>query len=63
MTKAYFMKRHGLVLRPVTAEDRAVARTDYQREADYIMEYKGSEWFSKRGTLKDMQYMVETLGD
>lgn len=58
MTKMEYMKRHGLTLRKVTKEDRAAARTDYQREADYIITYAGAEWYSKTGSMRDMQAMV-----
>lgn len=59
MSKSEYMRRHGLTLRPVTPEDRAVARTDYQRDADYIITDGTVEWFSMRGTLSDMKRFVE----
>ena len=58
MTKTEYMKRHGLTLRPVTKEDRAVARTDTQRIADYIISNGKVEWFSLKGTLNDMKAFV-----
>ncbi len=58
MKKAEYMQRHGLTLRRVTPEDRAAARTDYQRVADYIIDNGACEWFSKSGSLRDMQTFV-----
>lgn len=61
MTKLEFAAKHGMIVRPVTDEDRAVARTDYQRDADFILAYKGVEFFSKRATLSDMKYMIQSV--
>ena len=58
MTKAEYMEKHGLTLRSVTKEDRAVARTDTQRMANYIISNGACEWFSLNGSLRDMQLFV-----
>ena len=58
MTKLEYMERHGLTLRKVTSDDRALARTDYERTADYIISNGAGEWFSKNGSLCDMQTFV-----
>lgn len=58
MKKSEYMEKHGLTLRRVTKEDRACARTDYQRVADYIISNGACEWFSKNGSLKDMMLFV-----
>lgn len=58
MKKAEYMERHGLTLRRATREDYAAARTDYQRSADYIISNGACEWFSRNGSLRDMQLFV-----
>ena len=58
MTKSEYMERHGLTLRRVTKEDRAAARTDYQRNASYIISNGACEWFSLNGSLRDMRFFV-----
>lgn len=58
MTKSEYMKRHNLTLRPVTKDDRAAARTDYQRDADYIISNGTVEWFSMNGALSDLKRFV-----
>ena len=59
MKKAEFMRLHGLSLRPATSRDRKQAKTDYQRNADYIISSKsGVEWFSKNGSMADMKEFV-----
>ena len=58
-TKADYMAKHGITIRPVTAEDRKYARTDYQRVADYIISIKGKEFFSAKGTLADCKDVVK----
>ena len=55
MSKIEYMKRHGMTIRPVTEQDRATARTDYQRKAKYIIKNSEWEWFSLNGSLKDMK--------
>jgi hypothetical protein len=56
MTKSEYMARHGLTLRRVTSADVRAARTDYQREADYIITSRsGAEWYSRRGTMDDLR--------
>lgn len=58
MKKSDYMERHGLTLRRVTQKDRAFARTDYERSAEYIISNGACEWFSKNGSLRDMQDFV-----
>jgi len=58
MKKSEYMERHGLTIRRVTSEDRAAARTDYQRYADFIISNGACEWFSANGSLRDMQLFV-----
>ena len=54
MTKKEILKETGIKLRSVKKKDRANARTDYQRDADYIITTSnGEEYFSKNGSLKD----------
>ena len=60
MSKQEFMKRHGLKLRPVTQEDRAAARTDYQRCARFIITDGAREYYSTNGTLRDMEFFVKS---
>ena len=60
MTKKEYIEKHGLTLRKVTAEDRKVARTDYQRTADYIISDGTTEFFSTKGSLKDIMYFVKS---
>lgn len=59
MKKSQYMEKHGLTLRKVTKEDRAAARTDYQRTADFIISNGAGEWFSRNGSLRDMQLFVK----
>lgn len=58
MTKAAFMEKHGITLRKVTEEDQRQARTDYQRNADYIISNGACEWYSRNGSLRDIQLFV-----
>ncbi len=58
MNKQEYAIRHGLTLRPVTAEDTRAASTDYQRRARYIIDDGLRQWYSLRGTLADMRDMV-----
>ena len=58
MTRQQYAIRHGLTVRPATAEDHAAATTDYQRRARYIIDDGGRQWYSLRGTLQDMRDMV-----
>lgn len=62
MKKQQYMSAHGLTLRKVSPQDRAEARTDYQREAEYIISNGRIEWYSKRGSLSDMRAFVEYHG-
>lgn len=54
MTKQEYMSKYGFTLRRVTQQDRAEAQTDYQRRADYMIGYKGTEWYSMGGSIRDM---------
>lgn len=58
MTKIDYMKRHNITARPVTKEDREQARTDYQRNADYIISYDGAEWYSVGLNMRDLFAIV-----
>ena len=58
MKKSEYMERHGLTLHRVTQEDRTCARTDYQRNAEYIISNGACEWYSKNGSLRDMRDFV-----
>lgn len=62
MKKQQYMSAHGLTLRKVSPQDRAEARTDYQREAEYIISNGRIEWYSKRGSLNNMRAFVEYHG-
>ena len=62
MKKNAYAQTHGLTIRKVTEQDRAEARTDYQREAEYIISNGRIEWYSKRGSLNDMRIFVEYHG-
>ena len=54
MKKEDFLKQKGMKIRKVTPSDKKVAKTDYQRKANYIIKTKsGKEYFSSSGTLKD----------
>lgn len=59
MKKKEYAIRHGLTVRPVTAEDIRAASTDYQRDAQYIIDDGLRQWYSLRGTLEDMRDMVK----
>ena len=54
MKKEDFLRQKGMKIRKVTPNDIKVAKTDYQRNANYIIKTKsGKEYFSLSGTLKD----------
>lgn len=56
MNKAEWIKKHGCKVRPATKKDKEAARTDYQRNADFIIQTPGgSEYYSKRGSLNDVK--------
>ena len=56
MTKLEYMNKHGIKLREVTKEDREQAKTDYQRDSSFVITYpNGKEYYSKRGSLKDIK--------
>ena len=63
MKKQQYMSAHGLTLRKVSPQDRAEARTDYQRSAEYIISNGRIEWYSKSGSLSDMRTFVEYHGN
>jgi hypothetical protein len=58
MSKQQYMERHNISVRHVTQAERQAARTDYQRNSEYIMCYAGVEWYSKRATLEDAKALV-----
>ena len=62
MKKNAYAQAYGLTIRKVTEQDRTEARTDYQREAEYIISNGRIEWYSKRGSLSDMRTFVEYHG-
>ena len=54
MKKEDFLRQKGMKIRKVTPSDIKVAKTDYQRNANYIIKTKScKEYFSSSGTLKD----------
>lgn len=60
MKKDEFLKKEGLKIRRVTSKDRACAKTDYQRNADYIIRTKsGKEYFSKNGSIADCKTIIK----
>lgn len=61
MTKKEYIEKHGIILRKVTAEDKKAAKTDYQRVADYIISDGTTEFFSTKGSLKDIMYFVKSV--
>lgn len=63
MKKNAYAQAHGLNVRKVTLKDRMEARTDYQREAEYIISNGTVEWYSMNGSLKDMQIFVQYHGN
>jgi len=66
MNKKEFMDSYNVSMRGTTKEDMKEARTDYQRNSDYVITYhNGVEWYSKKGTFKDIKdglsYVIKTL--
>lgn len=60
MKKDEFLKKEGLKIRKVTSKDRACAKTDYQRNADYIIKTKsGKEYYSKNGSIADCKTIIK----
>lgn len=60
MKKDEFLKKNGLKIRKVTNKDRIVAKTDYQRNSNYIIKTKsGKEYFSKNGSVADCKTILE----
>ena len=60
MKKDEFLKKNGLKIRKVTNKDRIVAKTDYQRNSNYIIKTKsGKEYFSKNGSVADCKTVLE----
>lgn len=58
MTAMEYKQAHNITTRPVTAQDRAAARTDYQREADWIISVNGEEYYSKSLSMKEFRLCV-----
>ncbi len=58
MNKREFMR---VTVRPVNKEDAKFADSEYKRNAKFITTYKGHEWFSADGSLRDMEIMVEAI--
>ena len=58
-TKADYMAKNGIKIRPVTAKDKQYARTDYQKNADYIISINGKQFFSTNGSLADCKTVVQ----
>lgn len=56
MTKKEFMNKYNINMREVTRKDMEEARTTDQRRSNYIITYhNGVEFYSIKGTLKDIQ--------
>lgn len=54
MKKDEILKQKRIKLRKVNAKDKACARTDYQRKANYIIVTSNKkEYYSTNGSLKD----------
>ena len=58
-TKADYLLKHGIKIRPVTAKDKQYAQTDYQKKANCIITLKGRQFFSKNGSLADCKSVVK----
>lgn len=59
MKKDEFLKKNGLKIRKVTNKDRISAKTDYQRNSNYIIKTKsGKEYFSKNGSVADCKTVL-----
>lgn len=60
MKKAEFLKKEGLKIRKATAKDKACAKTDYQRNSNFIIKTKsGKEYFSKNGSIADCKTIIK----
>lgn len=61
MTKAAYMQEYGLILRPLTQEEIIEAKTDYQKNASFMIVCKShiAEWYSEKGTMKDLREYVK----
>lgn len=54
MKKEEILKRKGIKVRKVTAKDKSVARTTYQRNANFIITTSNkTQYFSTNGSLQD----------
>ena len=54
MKKNEVLKQKGIKLRKATEKDKKSAKSDFQREADYVIQTNnGDEYYSKNGSLKD----------
>ncbi len=57
-TKADYITKNGLTLRPVTTKDLRYAQTDYQKKSKYVIAIKGHQFFSLNGSLADCKAVV-----
>lgn len=56
MTKKEFMSKYNIKMREVTNVDIKEAKTTDQRRSNYVITYhNGVEFYSIKGTLKDIQ--------
>lgn len=54
MKKNEVLKQKGIKLRKATEKDKKSAKSDFQREAKYVIKTSnGDEFYSKNGSLKD----------
>lgn len=58
MTATEYKQTHNITTRAVTAEDMAAARTDYQREAAWIISVNGKDYYSKSLSMKELRFCV-----
>jgi len=58
MNKDDYIKQNNIQTRTVSPSDIAAARTDYQRNADYIINVNGEEYYSNNVSLHSMQLCV-----
>jgi len=58
-TKADYLVKNGIKVRPVTAKDLQFAQTDYQKKAKCIISIKGHKFFSAKGSLADCKAVVQ----
>ncbi len=54
MKKSEILKKKGIKVSKVTKRDKDLARTDYQRNANFIVTTSnGRQFYSKNGSLRD----------